>query len=136
MTLTSGYALQGAIPWLTPSVMRPWHQVPGAMLATDGADGAFRHRLHGVPGVESPALRGRILRDPPAARNGKVLHARPQIMGHPDATDLTAALRAAVRVGADEAKLCRCSSELQVISYRAASAIGDPLGASRLTARR
>ena len=27
--------------------------------------------------------------------NGKVLHARPQIMGHPDATDLTAALRAA-----------------------------------------
>ena len=27
--------------------------------------------------------------------NGKVLFARPEIMGHPDATDLTAALRAA-----------------------------------------
>jgi hypothetical protein len=27
--------------------------------------------------------------------NGKVLFARPEIMGHPDASDLTAALRAA-----------------------------------------
>jgi hypothetical protein len=32
--------------------------------------------------------------------------------------------------------LSRCSSELQIIPYRAASAIGDPLGASRLAARR
>jgi hypothetical protein len=60
----------------------------GRLRGPDAAPAAVKRHYHSAASFESSALYWQHV-------NGKVLVARPEIMSHPDATDLTAILRAA-----------------------------------------